>query len=433
MRRLPVLLAVVVAVLLAGSPLALARQATPLASPAPLPATPVGEPLAWVLGVLNGGAAALTPADVAARFAPAFLAAIPPEQVVGYTQQFAALGPFAFRGFTRPPTATQANALLTGAGGAPFVVPVAVEAAPPHRITGLNFAPVPPPPGVGLAPAVDAGGTPVAAPGRLDGLVDVGGGRRLYLSCVGTGSPTVVLESGLGDPAAPWFAVERAVAPVARVCSYDRANALAAGGASDPAPTPRTGADAVADLHALLVAAKVPGPYVLVGHSIGGLFARLYAHTYPDEVAGLVLVDSSHEEQNARLEALVSPEQWAAFRQNFEGEGVDLDASFAQVRAARAAAPLPPLPLVVVTAGQPADPSVFPPGWPVEAQARMWRELQADLAGLVPGGRHVVAERSGHYVHRTEPELVVAAIRQVIEAVRDPSTWATPAAGTPTT
>ena len=179
----------------------------------------------------------------------------------------------------------------------------------------------------------------------------------------------------------------------------------------------------------------MPGPYVLVGHSIGGLFVRLYAHTYPGEVAGLVLVDASHEEQEARREALVSPEQWAAYRQvaaRFPNpEGIDLGASFAQVRAARAAAPLPPLPLVVVTAGQPADPSVFPPGWPVEAQARMWRELQADLAGLAPNARHVVAARSGHYVHQAEPGLVVDAIQQVVAAARDPSTWATPAAGTP--
>ena len=102
MRRLPILLAVG-ALLLAGSSLAVARQATPAATPSVLPATPVGEPLGWVLGVLNGGAGALTPADVTARFAPAFLAAIPPAQLVGFVQQFAALGPFAFQGFTRPP------------------------------------------------------------------------------------------------------------------------------------------------------------------------------------------------------------------------------------------------------------------------------------------------------------------------------------------
>ena len=242
----------------------------------------------------------------------------------------------------------------------------------------------------------------------------------------------MVLESGHNDLAASWFAVERTVVSFGRVCSYDRANT--AGSASDPAPTPRTGADAVADLHALLAAAAVPGPYVLVGHSLGGHVVRLYAGAYPDEVAGLVLVDVSHEDEKARLEALLGPELWAqsqAFMEGINLEGIDFDATDAEVRAARAAAPLRPMPLVVLTAGLSADPSQFPPGWPVAAHEQMVREQQADLATLVPNARHVIAERSGHYVHQTEPELVVEAIRQVVEAVRDPSTWATPAASTP--
>jgi pimeloyl-ACP methyl ester carboxylesterase len=235
-----------------------------------------------------------------------------------------------------------------------------------------------------------------------------------------------VLESGMGDPAAPWFAVERALAGMTRVCSYDRAGTL--GGASDPAPTPRTGADAVADLHALLAAAAVPGPYVLVGHSLGGLLVRLYAHTYPDEVAGLVLVDAPNEEVFARLEALLGPERWAQFQallaEGFNPEGVDRAAIDAELQAARAVAPLRPMPLVVVSADKPFDPADAPPGWPPEADP-LRRKLQDDLARLVPGGRHVVTDRSGHYIHKTEPELVVAAIRETVEAVRRGSTEAT--------
>ena len=176
--------------------------------------------------------------------------------------------------------------------------------------------------------------------GRLDGLFDVNG-HQIYLSCVGTGSPTVVLESGGNDPAAPWFAIERAVASFTRVCTYDRPNT--AGGASDPVPTPITVQDAVDDLHALLAKANVPGPYVLAGHSLGGLINRLYASTYPDEVVGLVLIDASHEEQDARLQALVSPELWQAYQEMMANvlniEKVDFDASFAQVREARADCP----------------------------------------------------------------------------------------------
>ena len=299
--------------------------------------------MAWILTLLNEEGASLTPEEMTARFAPAFLEAVPPEIMVGLTQQIAAGGPYTLEGFTRPPTANQVNALLIGQSGTPLVVPLAVETAAPHRITGVNFVPVPPPPGVQLhamstdeAPLAE-GEVRATETGRLDGLFDVNG-HQIYLSCVGTGSPTVVLESGGNDPAAPWFAIERAVAPFTRVCAYDRPNT--AGSASDPVPTPVTVQDAVDDLHALLAAANVPGPYVLVGHSLGGLINRLYASTYPDEVVGLVLVDASHEEQDARLEALVSPGLWQAYQEMMANvlniERVDFAASFAQVREARA-------------------------------------------------------------------------------------------------
>jgi pimeloyl-ACP methyl ester carboxylesterase len=415
-----------------------ARLATATAEP---PDTPVGEALAWVLTVLNDGAASLTPDQMTARFAPTFLAAIPPEIIVGLVQQVSADAPFTFEGFTRPPTTNQVNALLIGHSGTPLVMPLSVEPAAPHRITGVNLAPAPLPPGVqpqtfpiDEAPLTD-GEVRTTETGRLDGLFDVDG-HQMYLSCVGTGSPTVVLESGLSDPAAPWFGLEGAIAPFARVCSYDRPNT--AGGASDPVPSLRTAQDVADDLHTLLTTAKVPGPYVLVGHSIGGLISRLYASTYPDEAAGLVLVDASHEEQEARREALVSPELWEAYQERmaqFPTSELDIEASFAQVREARDEAPLRPMPLVVITAGivDPAElAAFFPPGWPIEVMPQVHRELQADLAGLVPNGRQVIAERSGHYVHRTEPELVLEAIRQVVEAVRNPETWDASAPGTPT-
>ena len=404
--------------------------------------TPAGAALAWVLTVLNDGGASLTPEAMTAHFAPTFLAEVPPEIVVGLTRQVAADAPFTLVGLTRPPTASQINALLIGSSGTPLVVPVSVEAAVPHRIMGINFSPVPSPPGVSLphvpldtAPLAD-GETRTSETGRLDGLFTVNG-RQIYLTCTGTGSPTVVLESGLNDPAAPWFAVEQAVAPLTRVCTYDRPNT--AGGASDPVPTPRTARDVVAELHTLLATAKVPGPYVLVGHSIGGLLSRLYASAYPDEVAGLVLVDSSHEEQEARLEGLVSPELWEAYQAmagaTLNLEGLDINASFAQVRDARTNAPLRPMPLFVVSAGATVDPSFipsfFPAGWPVEIMPLLHQELQADLAGLAPHGRQVIAEQSGHYVHQSEPELVVEAIGQVVEAVRNPAAWGTPVTGTP--
>ncbi len=106
-------------------------------------------------------------------------------------------------------------------------------------------------------------------------------------------------------------------------------------------------------------------------------------------------------------------------------EGIDLEASFAQMSAVRSATPLRPMPLVVLSAGQ-EDPARFPEGWPMEAEATLHTELQEDLAGLVPDGRYVVATESGHYIQQSRPDLVVAAISDVVQAVRDPDSWATP-------
>jgi pimeloyl-ACP methyl ester carboxylesterase len=139
------------------------------------------------------------------------------------------------------------------------------------------------------------------------GLVDIGGGRQIYLECRGTGSPAVVLESGLRGAADVWSmssagegapTVFPEVANFTRVCAYDRPGTVVdseSPSRSDPVSQPTTAQDAVADLHALLSAAEEPGPYVLAGHSFGGLVVRLYAMTYPQDVSGLVLIDAISE------------------------------------------------------------------------------------------------------------------------------------------
>ena len=130
------------------------------------------------------------------------------------------------------------------------------------------------------------------------------GERRLVGRVRGAGGPTVVLEMGLGAAGSFYDDIAQQVAAFTQVVSYDRAGL----GASDPAPKPRTIEDIVADLHALLHIAVIPGPYVLVGHSLGGLTVRLYHERYPAEVAAIVLIDAVHEEQRQRFLALLPPE-----------------------------------------------------------------------------------------------------------------------------
>jgi pimeloyl-ACP methyl ester carboxylesterase len=200
----------------------------------------------------------------------------------------------------------------------------------------------------------------------------------------------------------------------------------------------------VDDLHALLAAAAIPGPYVLVGHSSGGLVARLYASEYPDEVVGMVLLDSTHEDVWLRFQEALTPDQW----QVFEALTVDQkekqevypdverwytapladDATTGQVRQAMKEAPLHPMPLVVLAHGIPFGDAF--PGWPSEKMEAIMSDLQEDLAKRVPNSRLAVASESGHNIHQDQPELVIDAIRDVVEAVRDPSTW-TAAVGSP--
>src|SRR5215216_361500 len=127
-------------------------------------------------------------------------------------------------------------------------------------------------------------------------LVDVGG-HRLHLHCVGKGSPTVIMEAGGAGNVLHWMLVQPAIARSTRVCAYDRAGM----GWSEPGPPPRTPQQIVAELHTLLTNARIPGPYILVGHSIGGKYVRLYASQYPQDVAGLVLVDGRHEDVDAAM------------------------------------------------------------------------------------------------------------------------------------
>jgi pimeloyl-ACP methyl ester carboxylesterase len=255
--------------------------------------------------------------------------------------------------------------------------------------------------------------------------IDIGG-RALFLSCTGAGRVTVILEAGLGAGHSSWELVQPGVASFARVCSYDRAGV----GASDPAPTPRTSQDVVRDLHALLGAAAVPGPYILAGHSFGALHARLYAHTYPDEVVGVVLVDPVHEDWWMRAAALIPPpaasdsKRLQSFRRFMQedfkdpaktGEGIDIPASTVQVRAAGS---LGQLPLIIVKAG---IEDVLAPGLPPDLEAQLAQllqvELPEDLLALSSLSIKLDVPDSGHNIPLMQPDAVIVALRTMVDVV----------------
>ncbi len=256
-------------------------------------------------------------------------------------------------------------------------------------------------------------------------LVDIGG-RRLAVQCAGEGTPTVVFEAGLACDSTTWDTLFTDVTTITGACRYDRAGL----GASDPAPTPRTAREMARDLHLLLTRAEIPQPYILVGHSYGGVVARLYTSSYAREVAGLVLIDTAHPHEVSRARALlppVAPDEGDAVatirrvltrgRANPGGnvEGADMAASDAQIAEITS---LGQIPLVSVGRSR----YHFVPGVPDDLAGRMQQlviDLRTDLATLSSRGRFVLAEESGHFIHQDQPNVVIEAIRWVIEHVHD--------------
>lgn len=300
------------------------------------------------------------------------------------------------------------------------------------------------------------------APGQL---VDVGS-YRLHINCQGSkpsaGSPTVVLEAGAGLYSLTWDQVQREAARYARVCSYDRAGL----GWSERGSNPRTAPYVVQELDALLAGSGEEPPYVLVGHSNGGMYARYYAHEHPEKVVGMVLVDSVHEQQNERLpEALTtasgqgnqllripqilsligvlarypgsypsllmlplapgteetyralmgfSPDFFATQLEEADAE----EESYAALRSIQDRS-LGDVPLIVISASEFPNAAVLKLSTEEKAQAMAaWAELQAELVTLSSDGKQVIAEGASHFVHLDRPELVIAAIREVVQAAQ---------------
>ena len=275
-------------------------------------------------------------------------------------------------------------------------------------------------------------------------LVDVGG-YRLHIQCVGAGSPTVVLDAGLSGSSLDWRLVQPELGRTTRVCAYDRAGM----GWSDPGPQPRTPRQIADELHTLLTNAGIAGPYVLVGHSLGGKNVRLFALTHPEQVVGMVLVDARSEYVDANtspaevqafqralaaqallyrvarsvgLVRLVGASLWGgpAMPREMRTEGMLLTTSRRAVdaqtaegleRAAddaelQAAPSLGDRPLIVLASEQNMTATPY------------WAEAQRRLAALSTNGRLIVPAGSVHSIHWEQPTLVIDAVRQVIEDVR---------------
>ncbi len=246
--------------------------------------------------------------------------------------------------------------------------------------------------------------------------IDVGG-RNLFVRCVGSGQPTVVLEHGLGSNGHEWQSVQNLLSGARRVCFTSRAGM----GFSDAAPEHvRTAQDAVDDLAEALKGAGLEGPYVLVGHSFGGLVVRLFAAQQPDDVVGVVLVDSAHEDQVTVLRRALSSQGWAAIEPFFRAgnpERMDFEASADQLKIAGG---LGEIPLEVLEAGQQETPAAgagISPSIAVEIDGVMrthWPRLQADLASLSSNGHRRVVGASGHFIQIDQPEAVVDAVDEVL-------------------
>jgi pimeloyl-ACP methyl ester carboxylesterase len=288
-----------------------------------------------------------------------------------------------------------------------------------------------------LAEAADVRAYP--PPGQL---VDVGG-YRLHLNCTGTGSPTVVIEAGLGDWSASWSSwVQPEVAKTTRVCTYDRAGM----GYSEAGPLPRTAEQFVKELHTLLQNAGIPGPYVLVGHSMGGLPVRVFIHEYVTDVAGVVLIESMNPRQAkpaaadtaspaatyssgfsiltlpARiglvrvlagplgLKSGLSPEVqqiYTAFSvtprafQTQLDEGRGMPESFVQAGAVKTFGDVP---LIVLSRGLDPD--------------QDWQAMQTELLELSAHSQQLMADKSGHNIQLDQPDAAAAAITKMVAQLR---------------
>ena len=285
----------------------------------------------------------------------------------------------------------------------------------------------------------------VAMPGTM---VDVAG-NKMHIDCMGEGSPAVILNSGLGDTYLSWTKVQPQIASFTHVCSYDRAGL----GYSDSSSQPRTSKVIAQELHALLQAAAIAPPYILVGHSMGGFDVRLFASLYREQVAGMVLVDASHPDQENRLPPELKNLEGSGLREeefleytmpfglprliglcesdpaqraaecNFHtareivAELKAVEESSAQTAATSSFGDMP----LVVLSHDPEKPSSEFPADLAKPLNDAWEKMQEEMAHLSTRGTQTIVKNSAHYIQIDQPDVVIDAVHTVVEQARQNS------------
>ncbi len=255
------------------------------------------------------------------------------------------------------------------------------------------------------------------------------GGYSLHINCSGQGSPTVIMDVGLGEDSSDWQSLFEQSAKITHTCIYDRAGY----GWSDYGPIPRNSRRIAYELGQLLHQAQVPPPYILVGHSFGGFNLRLFANFYPEVIAGMILVDASHELQYDRLNIKlpapykgrrniviipVAPKEESSPNEKHQvlldhahrAAGQEIAGLYQSSRQVQLNGSIPTVPLIVISRGIPE----WAGNEKLRQREKIWLELQQDLTRLSPYSQHIFANQSGHNIPHDQPQIIVDAITEII-------------------
>ena len=270
---------------------------------------------------------------------------------------------------------------------------------------------------------------PFKPPGRFINI----GFQTMYVDCLGENKPTILVDVGIAESSASWYKIAKELSKNTRICLYDRAGY----GWSDSGRGERTTATIVHELKLLVKRAEIPGPYIIVGHSFGGFTARYFAAKFPEDVAGLVLVDSSHPEQIYRLSALDNqgkkplitgrdanaPADFSEFERKWYFLNSSRKATFAQMAElkyfkqsayqVKHSGPLKDIPIAVLSRGIAQLPELN--GVSLENE---WLDMQKDLLNLSKNSWHSIILNSGHNIYEEAPAKIIENILEVIEKSR---------------